>query len=157
MKELHSFVATLVYSMLNKVPFHLACSNPTTRLVALKKTTKSLMVRVDPPLSVVLLALKLLHRQKLDVFDKHIEMRILVTSINLSMKYLCDLPYTNLIWSNLTRIPLNDFNNLESVFLSNLNFNLHIKHDEFENWVIDIQQYYDSFEILVKNSKKISI
>ncbi|ORX94385.1 hypothetical protein K493DRAFT_187629, partial [Basidiobolus meristosporus CBS 931.73] len=97
----------------------------------------------DPP--TILLALKYIQRLKKYcpgvTGEKGSEYRLFVAALILAHKVLDDHTYTNLTWSQISRIPIERINHLEREFLKSIQFDLYVSEEEYAQWLLYLEQY----------------
>ncbi|KAI8143622.1 cyclin-domain-containing protein [Fennellomyces sp. T-0311] len=69
------------------------------------------------------------------------EVRLFTTALILANKFLDDNTFTNKTWSDVSSIPVRELNIMEMEFLSALNYNIYIHHQQFFAWVTQCQHW----------------
>lgn len=74
------------------------------------------------------------------------EYRLFVVALMLANKYLDDNTYTNKTWSEVSGMKINDLNIMEAEFLEAIDFNLHIRAQDFAIWKILLESCRDRYQ-----------
>ncbi|KAJ3243496.1 hypothetical protein HK104_008132, partial [Borealophlyctis nickersoniae] len=115
--HLIGFVSTLAFSTWHSTPLRQTAQSPPQSLHAFAQFTSDLLQSTGLQFSVVLLALKLIHRLKSRkpglTGAEGSECRLLVCALMLAMKTLMDNSFTNKTWSKVAGIPLAEVNVME--------------------------------------------
>ncbi|ORX56960.1 hypothetical protein DM01DRAFT_1271828, partial [Hesseltinella vesiculosa] len=111
---------------------------PFNRSLAFKQFCQKIIKATQISCTCIVLSLYYIHR--LRSAYPHItasmgsEIRLFTTALVLSNKYLEDNTFTNKTWSQVSSIPINELNIMEMEFLCALEYNLHLPHDQFQQW-----------------------
>ncbi|KAJ3305869.1 hypothetical protein HDV03_000978 [Kappamyces sp. JEL0829] len=147
------FVATFIYSIWHNQSFSHLTLYPTTALLEFSRFVFHVLRRSKLNFSVVILALKYIHRIKHRCSDLHgkpgSEYRLLVCTLNLAMKYLVDNTYANKTWHELSHIPLAEINMAEIEFMSQLHYDLHVEQEKFFAWLWVVDDAFSKFRRLL--------
>ncbi|KAI9190731.1 uncharacterized protein BJ171DRAFT_433867, partial [Polychytrium aggregatum] len=137
--ELAEFLSSFVYSMWHSLPLQTAVVSLKTGPSTFSHFCESLLKNTGLSFSVVLVALKLIHRLKQNRPDltgvEGSECRLLVCALMLSMKVLMDNTYTNRTWVKVSKIPLKEINIMEMELLVQLHFDLFVSEYEYLVWI----------------------
>ncbi|KAJ3122782.1 hypothetical protein HK098_002473 [Nowakowskiella sp. JEL0407] len=151
--DLSHFVAALIYTIWHKTPFVGAVALPSENVRNFAKFCDEILKATALSFSVLLLALKLIHRllEKNPNLkgDEGSECRMLVCALMLAMKVLMDNTYTNRTWNKVSKIPIEELNVMEIEFLVQLRFDLYVTEAEYYRWTRDV-------DIAVREFKTIS-
>ncbi|KAI8904382.1 cyclin-domain-containing protein, partial [Gorgonomyces haynaldii] len=152
------FVATLVYSMWHGTSFTQATLQPSAGLQYFTKFTANILKTTSLPFSVVILALKYIHRIKSRRPDlkgaEGSECRLLLCALMLSMKYLVDNTYSNKTWHKVSKIPLQEINITEIEFMGQLGYDLHVSEEEYFVWIQDVDEAVTKFRSLTRSESQ---
>ncbi|KAJ8331598.1 hypothetical protein QVD99_001865 [Batrachochytrium dendrobatidis] len=158
---LPAFIATLTYSMWHGRSFAEMAARPTPGLRLFARFTLDILRSTGLSFSVVLLALKYVHRIKSCRPDlqgaEGSECRLLVCTLMLAMKYLMDNTYSNKTWHKVSHIPLLEINVTEMEFLAQLNFDLHVQEEDYFGWLAFIEQAVVEFRHTTGSMQKSSV
>ncbi|KAH6595850.1 hypothetical protein BASA50_005577 [Batrachochytrium salamandrivorans] len=158
---LPAFIATLTYSLWHGRSFAELSARPTPGLKLFARFTMDILRSTGLSFSVVLLALKYVHRIKSRKPDlqgaEGSECRLLVCSLMLAMKYLMDNTYSNKTWHKVSRIPLVEINVTEMEFLAQINFDLHVEEESYYEWLAFIEHAVVEFRRTTCDSQKAAL
>lgn len=69
------------------------------------------------------------------------EYQLFVISLILAHKCLDDNTYSNKTWSEITKIPVAEINNLEMAFMKCINFKIYVSRIEYFHWLKCLIEY----------------
>ena len=84
---------------------------------------------------------------------------IFVGALICAEKYLKDIAYKNGAWSSITKLEIKRINEIERIFLKNINYNLFVTFNDWNNFIINLNIkniifYLDSLQICKNLQKK---
>ncbi|ORY07611.1 hypothetical protein K493DRAFT_197494, partial [Basidiobolus meristosporus CBS 931.73] len=136
---LANFVAHMIHRMWHQ---KVTMAGPS---ITFRDFCKAVFIRSEVSPSVIFLGLK--YVQRLTKYcpdvrgEEGSECRLFVISLIISHKMLEDSTYTNQTWSELTRIPVSELNQMEAEFLHSIKYRLHIPEEEYSQWLLYIEQF----------------
>lgn len=143
------FLSTFIYALWHDQSFTYLTNYPTHGLLEFQKFIVDLLGRIKISFSVIILALKYIHRIKCRC--PHIqgkpgsEYRLFVCTLILAMKYLADNVYPNRAWHSLSRIPLIEINLAEIEFMVQLGYDLHVTEQKYFGWLIVVDDAFQKY------------
>ncbi|KAJ3006741.1 hypothetical protein HKX48_009495, partial [Thoreauomyces humboldtii] len=135
------FIATFIHDL-----WHKTTEAPSQTFV---NYTAHVLRTTALPFSVPVVALLLVSRLR----ERHpnlrggegSECRLLVCALITAMKVLCDNTYTNATWAKVSGIPVEELNTMEMEFLVQLDFEIHVKDNEYFDWLMRIENAVAEF------------
>jgi hypothetical protein len=150
------FVATFIHVIWHGQSFSHRTTTPTPELLEFTQFCKELLRVTKLSFSVVVLALKYIHRIKSRCQNLHgkpgSEYRLFVCTLNLSMKYLVDNTYANKTWHRLSKIPLYEINMAEMEFIAQLKYDLHVDEEKYFAWLWTVDDAFAKFRAILEMS-----
>ncbi|KAI8895663.1 hypothetical protein BC833DRAFT_600420 [Globomyces pollinis-pini] len=80
------------------------------------------------------------------------EFKLLVAALMTSQKQNSDARYSNRAWSKMTGLDMNDINESEQEFLQCIQWKLHVRDDQYTQWVVTIQTLGKEHAIVLRAS-----
>ncbi|KAK9722593.1 hypothetical protein K7432_002583 [Basidiobolus ranarum] len=116
------------------------------RRVEMISFIQGLLIFTDIPSTVVLVGMNYLYRLRTssivaDNPPSGSEYRVLVVALLTASKYIEDLSYSNLSWSEVSGFEVEELNLMEREFLAELDWKLWISPEEYEGWLGGIDHW----------------
>jgi hypothetical protein len=147
------FVATFIHSVWHDYDFATLTNYPSNEVLQFTQFCKELLRVTKLSFSVVILALKYIHRIKIRCSELQgrpgSEYRLFVCTLNLAMKYLIDNTYSNKTWHRLSKIPLIEINLAEQEFMQKLNYDLHVDEEKYFAWLWTVDDAFAKFRSIL--------
>lgn len=143
------FVTAFIFSVWHNTSFAQTVLNPTKSVRYFRLFTHKILNYTSIPYSVVVLALKYVHRLK--SLKPSLcgapgsECRVLVCTLMLAMKFLIDNHFSNKTWHTISEIPLCEINVAEMEFLNQLNHNCNVRKEEYFDWSLSVDHFYQQY------------
>ncbi|KAI8895980.1 hypothetical protein BC833DRAFT_599261 [Globomyces pollinis-pini] len=109
---------------------------------SLVKRVHHVLERTGMSLEIIMTSLLYLFRVRNSIKNEvtlGTEFQVFVTSLILAHKMNTDERYSNKAWSNVVGFSTTQLNVMEREFLSQINNNLHIKHEHYQQWIYRMQ------------------
>ena len=139
---MHNFIATLVFARWHNLSLQKLIKNTPKALVMFTSFIEKIAITTNLPEPCLILALYFIHafkNKRLIVAGPGSEVRIFTAAYSLAMKTLVDQSYTNLSWSQITRIPVVELNSAEIELCFALDWRLNLGQDEYRVFLDDVR------------------